>query len=63
MGIILNFAMFISQLYISKIFEPLIPASVTLAESPMNALFLYFLSLQYIPGSVTIMAYLTIQPG
>jgi hypothetical protein len=55
--------MFISQIFISKIFEPLVPASATLLEAPLNATFLYFLDFSYIPGAVTIIGYLLIIPG
>jgi len=60
MGVVINFSMFISQLFISKIFEPAIPASATLLEAPLNATLLYFLDFSYLPGAVTIIGYLLV---
>jgi len=54
---VLNVVLFLCQIYLSKNFEPIIPATCGICELPVSALFRYLFNVQYMPGPISVIGY------
>ena len=63
MSLLISLGLFISSVFITKLYEPVIPAAVANIEPILNTYFLELLYVQVMPGPVAGMGYFMICPG
>ena len=59
----LSLGVFISSILVSKLFEPIIPASTALFEPIIIGLLCQVANVQYFPSSIAVYGYVFLIPG